>query len=92
MHTHDVVVPAPPTPSPDDDALKVRELLAEACAVDPDAIGADKPLIDYGLDSARAIELIVALEDAFGVRISDEAAASMKTLSDIVAFVRATRK
>lgn len=73
-------------------AHKVRQLVAEVCAVDPNAIQLQTSLIQYGLDSARAIDLVVALEDAFGVRISDEAAAKMKTLEDIVTFVEGRRQ
>jgi len=70
-----------------DNTHTVRQLLAEVCALDPTSIKPDAPLIDYGLDSARAIDLIVGLEGAFAIRIPDEAAAKMKTLKDIVAYV-----
>lgn len=72
-----------------DNAYTVRQLLAEVCAVDPASVQLDAPLIDYGLDSARAIDLIVGLEEAFSIRIPDEAVAKMKTLNDIVAYVKA---
>ncbi|GAU68920.1 phosphocarrier protein [Streptomyces sp. NBRC 110611] len=44
----------------------------------------DVPLVDYGLDSVRSITLVVEMEARFDVRISDEQAASMHTLSDVV--------
>ena len=50
--------------------------------LDPDA-----PLVDYGLDSVRSIELIVEMESLFDVQISDEEAASMRTLRDVAAKV-----
>ncbi|MFI6403212.1 acyl carrier protein [Streptomyces sp. NPDC050548] len=46
--------------------------------LDPDA-----PLVDYGLDSVRSISLIVELETEFAIHISDEQAASMRTLRDV---------
>jgi acyl carrier protein len=67
----------------------VRQLLAEVCAVDPASVQPDAALIDYGLDSARAIDLIVGLEEAFTIRIPDDAVAKMKTLRDIVTYVEA---
>jgi acyl carrier protein len=72
-----------------DNTYIVRGILAEVCAVEPDALAPDAPLIDYGLDSARAIDLLVALEETFGIRIPDEAAAKMRTLKDIVLYVEA---
>lgn len=50
----------------------------------------DVPLVDYGLDSLRSIDLIVEMENRFDVRISDEQAASMLTLRDVVDQVAAS--
>ncbi|MET7641814.1 acyl carrier protein [Streptomyces sp. NPDC005438] len=44
----------------------------------------DVPLVDYGLDSVRSIETVVELECAFDVHISDDQAALMRTLRDVV--------
>lgn len=52
-------------------------------------IDIDVPLVDYGLDSIRSINMVVDMESAFGVRISDEQAASMETLRDVVEQVTA---
>lgn len=57
----------------------------QAPEIDPDA-----PLMDYGLDSVRAIDLIVEMESLFGVQISDEQAASMRTLRDVAAQIAAS--
>jgi acyl carrier protein len=50
----------------------------------------DVPLVDYGLDSIRSIDLVVAMESEFDVQISDEQAASMLTLRDVVEQVTAS--
>ncbi|MCF3180164.1 acyl carrier protein [Streptomyces polychromogenes] len=50
----------------------------------------DVPLVDYGLDSVRSIDLIVEMENEFEVAISDEQAAAMHTLRDVVAQVTAS--
>ena len=42
---------------------------------------------DLDLDSARALELLVALEDALGIEISDEDAARLDTVGDILAYL-----
>jgi acyl carrier protein len=42
---------------------------------------------DLDVDSARALELLVALEDALGIEISDEDAARLDTVGDILAYL-----
>lgn len=42
---------------------------------------------DLGADSLDAVELIMALEDEFGVTVSDERAQNFKTVGDIVKFL-----
>jgi acyl carrier protein len=64
------------------DKLFRREL--QVPALDPDA-----PLVDYGLDSVRSISLVVEMESAFGVQISDEQATAMRTLREVVGQVAA---
>jgi acyl carrier protein len=54
------------------------------------AINPDVPLTDYGLDSVRSIELIVELESTLDMHISDEQAATMRTLRDVVDQVTAS--
>ncbi|SCK05144.1 acyl carrier protein [Streptomyces sp. WMMB 714] len=50
----------------------------------------DAPLVDYGLDSVRSIEAVIELESAFDVHISDDQAASMQTLRDVVEQITAS--
>jgi acyl carrier protein len=53
-------------------------------------INPDVPLVDYGLDSVRSIDLVIEMENAFDIRISDEQAASLLTLRDAVDHVTAS--
>jgi acyl carrier protein len=66
----------------------VRELVAEVSGVDISALDRDTDLFaDLGVDSARALELIVGLEDAFGITIGGEDAADVSTLGEVVDLV-----
>jgi acyl carrier protein len=66
----------------------VRELVAEVSGVDISALDRDTDLFtDLGVDSARALELIVGLEDAFDITISGEDAADVSTLGEVVDLV-----
>ncbi|WP_454197276.1 acyl carrier protein [Nocardia sp. Marseille-Q1738] len=52
-------------------------------------IDMDTPLLDYGLDSVRSVELVIELEREFGIAISDEEAATLHTTRDVIACVTA---
>ena len=66
----------------------VRDALAQQFEVDPDSITMDTNLIDdLGADSLDVVELIMELEDEFGVTISDEAAAELYTVGRIVEYL-----
>lgn len=39
---------------------------------------------DLGIDSPKALKLLVQLEDALGIEISDEAAARMTTVGEVL--------
>ena len=42
---------------------------------------------DLGIDSPKALELLIELEDAFDIEIEDEDAAQMETVGDVLAYV-----
>ncbi len=71
----------------------VRELVGEVSGVDIAAFNKDADLFaDFGIDSAKALELIVGLEDAFDITISSAEAADISTLGDLVDLVTRLRK
>lgn len=64
---------------------QVRDVIVETLRCDIDDVKMETNLAnDLGADSLDAVELNMALEDAFGVAISDEELAQMKTVGDIV--------
>ncbi len=67
---------------------KVREALAKQFELDPDSITLETNLIDdLGADSLDVVELIMSLEDEFGVSISDEDAAQLYIVGRIVDYL-----
>ncbi|MCR5138378.1 MAG: acyl carrier protein [Oscillospiraceae bacterium] len=67
---------------------KVRDALAQQFELDPETVTMDTNLIDdLGADSLDVVELIMSLEDEFGINISDEAAAQLYTVGRIVNYL-----
>ena len=67
---------------------KVQKALAEQFEVSPDTITLDTNLVDdLGADSLDVVELIMSIEDEFGVSISDEEAANLVTVQRMVDYV-----
>ena len=70
----------------------VRDTLAEQFEIDPSEITMDTNLIDdLGADSLDVVELIMSLEDEFGIAISDEDAAQLYTVGRIVEYLENIR-
>lgn len=66
----------------------VKEALAKQFELDPETITMDTHLIDdLGADSLDVVELIMSLEDVFGISISDEDAAELYTVRRIVEYL-----
>jgi acyl carrier protein len=75
---------------PDDINQIVVEILLRKKKTDPSAIGPETTLASLGIDSLEGLEVIFALEDRFGITISDEDAVAMKTVGAVVAGVERT--
>ena len=66
----------------------VKAALASQFEIDPETITLDTNLIDdLGADSLDVVELIMSLEDLFGITISDEDAAQLHTVNRIVEYL-----
>lgn len=66
----------------------VKENLAKQFEIDPETITMDTNLIDdLGADSLDVVELIMSLEDSFGITISDDEPAKLSTVGSIVEYL-----
>ena len=67
---------------------RIVAIVAEVTLRDASQISTSTHLYaDLGLDSLSALELLVAIEDAFAVDIDDEAAKGVRTVGDLIALV-----
>lgn len=71
---------------------KVKEIIAETVNCEADAIQMKSSLKeDLGIDSLDAMEVCMALEEAFGMTIEEEALETFVTVETIVAYIDANK-
>jgi len=67
---------------------KVRGVIVEQLNVEEDDVTEDAAFIDdLGADSLDIVELVMALEEEFGISIPDEEAENIKNVGDAVSFI-----
>ena len=67
---------------------KVRSIIAEQLGVKLEEVTPQASFIDdLGADSLDTVELVMALEEEFGIEIPDEDAEKMTTVADAVKYI-----
>ena len=68
---------------------KIVEMMCEQFDLTPDVISEDTSFVDdLGIDSLDVVELVMELEDAFGMgEIPEEDLKKMRTVGDLVDYV-----
>lgn len=71
---------------------KICELLADKFDADASTMTMDTKIKeDLNADSLDVVELMMDLEENFGIKISDEEATQMSTIGDIVKYIEANQ-
>ena len=71
---------------------RVRKLIGDQLCKPVEKITLDTKIIDdLGADSLDIVEMLMSLEEVFGLTISDEAATSIATVKDIVDYIESTK-
>jgi acyl carrier protein len=69
---------------------KVKEIIVERLSVDEKDVAEEASFIDdLGADSLDTVELVMALEEEFGMEIPDEEAEKIVTVGDAVKYIEA---
>ncbi|MDR2599990.1 MAG: acyl carrier protein [Oscillospiraceae bacterium] len=67
---------------------KIRDVLAEQLEVDPDTITKETDLMtDLGADSLDLVELIMTLEEEYGISATDESIYENRTVGQIADYI-----
>lgn len=70
------------------DFEKINSIIVEQLGVDESEVTPEAHFInDLGADSLDTVELVMALEEEFGVEISDEDAEKIQTVGDVIKFI-----
>ncbi len=67
---------------------KVKKILAAQRDIDVNKITESTDIAeDLGADSLDVVELMMSIEEEFGIEISDEEARNFKTVGDVVSYI-----
>ena len=71
---------------------KVKQLIVEQLDVDPESITMDTDFMkDLEADSLDAVEIILGVEEEYGIEIPDDIAENFTKVGDIVKYVEANK-
>jgi acyl carrier protein len=72
---------------------RVREIVAEQLERDVTEVTNAASLIDdLGADSLDVVELVMKMEEEFGIEIPDEEAEKIKTVNDVIQYITTHKK
>jgi len=67
---------------------KIKEIIVDQLGVDDEKVQMDTHLMkDLEADSLDAVEIIMAIEEEYGIEVPDEEAEKFQRVSDIVKYV-----
>lgn len=67
---------------------KLREIISEQLELSEELITMESNLMeDFDADSLDLVDLVMSVEDEFGVEVPEEAVENLKTVGDVVKFI-----
>ena len=67
---------------------KIKGIIAEQLGVKPEEVTDEAKFVDdLGADSLDTVELVMALEEEFGIEIPDEDAEKLTTVGDAMKYI-----
>ena len=67
---------------------KITEIIVEQLGVKPEEVVPEASFVDdLGADSLDTVELVMAVEEEFGIEIPDEDAEKIQTVGDAIRYI-----
>lgn len=67
---------------------RVKDIIVEQLGVKPEQVVPEAKFIeDLGADSLDTVELVMALEEEFGVEVPDEQAEKLQSVGDVLKYI-----
>ncbi len=63
---------------------RLKDIFADQFGIDPDTITENTDIVsDLGADSLDVVEMMMTLEDEYGITVEDDKLAELKTVGDV---------
>lgn len=67
---------------------RVKDIIVDQLGVNPDQVTLEAKFIeDLGADSLDTVELVMALEEEFGIEVPDEQAEKLQSVGDVIKYI-----
>jgi acyl carrier protein len=72
---------------------RVKDIIVEQLGVKPEQVTPEAKFIeDLGADSLDTVELVMALEEEFGIEVPDEQAEKLQSVGDVIKYIEDSQK
>ena len=71
---------------------QLKAMVVDQIGIDPAIITPESDIIkDLGCDSLDIVDMLMSVEETYGVTVEDKDVSEMRTVADVVAFIEAHR-
>ena len=67
---------------------KLRDIICEELQIEPETVTMEANLMDdFDADSLDLVEIVMSIEDEYGLEVPEDAVDEFKTVGDVVRFI-----